>query len=164
MERVARAVAAAERSLCMASRQARVRSHAHRRNTQTNSSFLAARLERESKPTNRPKGDFGNSASSLLLTIFIDILLHMDDLIIKTDIQHIADEGKKIYEEVRLQYDPEQKGKFLAIDIDTKNVYLGDTSAEAVNQARVAHPNKVFYVVKIGFDVVETMANFLKLT
>ncbi len=88
----------------------------------------------------------------------------MDDLIIKTDIQHIADEGKKIYEEVRLQYDPEQKGKFLAIDIDTKNVYLGDTSAEAVNQARVAHPNKVFYVVKIGFDVVETMANFLKLT
>jgi len=81
-----------------------------------------------------------------------------EDLIKKTDIQKIAEEGAKIYEQIKINYDPKEKGKFLAIEIDSKNVYLGNTSAEALESARQNHPNKVFYVVKIGFDVAETMA------
>ena len=80
------------------------------------------------------------------------------DLIKKTDIQKIAEEGAKIYGEIKVNYDPKEKGKFLAIDIDSREVYLGNTSAEAVELARQNHPDKVFYVVKIGFDVAETMA------
>ncbi len=56
-------------------------------------------------------------------------------------------------------YDPKQRGKFLAIEIDSKSVYLAETSAEALELARKKHPNKIFYVVKIGFDVAETMAH-----
>lgn len=48
----------------------------------------------------------------------------------------------------------------MAIDIDSKKTYLGITSVEALELARQNHPNKVFYVVKIGFDVAETMAKF----
>lgn len=81
-----------------------------------------------------------------------------DDLIKKANIQKIAEEGTKIYEQIKVNYDHREKGKFLAIDIDTKKVYLGNTSAEALELARQNHPNKVFYVVKIGFDVAETMA------
>ncbi|MEK7562671.1 MAG: hypothetical protein AAB509_03260 [Patescibacteria group bacterium] len=81
-----------------------------------------------------------------------------EELIKKTDIQKIAEEGAKIYEEIKVNYDPKEKGKFLAIDIDSKKVYLGNTSAEALELAREHHPNKVFYVIKIGFDVAETMA------
>ena len=86
------------------------------------------------------------------------------ELIENSKIQHIAKEGKKIYEEVKLQYEPDQNGKFLAIDVDSKDVYLGDTTAGAVMEARQTHPDQVFYVVRIGFDEVATMANFLKLT
>lgn len=81
-----------------------------------------------------------------------------EDLIKQADIQKIAEEGAKIYEEIKVNYDPKEKGKFLAIDIDSKKAYLGNTSAEAVELARQNHPDKVFYVVKIGFDVAETMA------
>lgn len=81
-----------------------------------------------------------------------------EDLIKQVDIQRIAEEGAKIYEQVKAKYDPQEKGKFLAIDIESKDVYLGTTSAEALELAREQHPNKVFYVVKIGFDVAETMA------
>lgn len=81
-----------------------------------------------------------------------------EELIKKTDIQRIAEEGAKIYEQIKVNYDPKEKGKFLAIDIDSKKAYLGNTSAEALESARQNHPNKVFYVVKIGFDVAETMA------
>ena len=81
-----------------------------------------------------------------------------EELIKKADIQKIADEGAQIYAQVKVNYDPKEKGKFLAIDIDSKNVYLGNTSAEALELAKQNHPDKTFYVVKIGFDVAETMA------
>lgn len=79
-----------------------------------------------------------------------------DELIKEADIQRIATEGAKIYEGIKAQYDPKEKGKFLAIDIDTKSVYLADTSADAVAEARKNHPDKIFYVVKIGYDAAET--------
>jgi len=80
------------------------------------------------------------------------------ELLQQTDIQKIAEEGAKIYDQIKVKYDPKDKGKFLAIDIESKNYYLGNTSAEALELARQNHPNKIFYVVKIGFDVAETMA------
>jgi len=84
--------------------------------------------------------------------------MNNEELIKKVDIQKIAEEGAKIYEQTKVNYDPKERGKFLAIDIDSKKTYLGNTSAEALESARQNHPNKVFYVVKIGFDVAETMS------
>lgn len=52
-------------------------------------------------------------------------------------------------------------GEFLAIDIESKQSFLGKMSSEAVEKARKEHPNKVFYVVKIGHSVAETMAGLL---
>ncbi|MDP3697372.1 MAG: hypothetical protein Q8R55_05130 [Candidatus Taylorbacteria bacterium] len=82
-----------------------------------------------------------------------------EDLIKKADIQKIAEAGAKIYETIRPQYEPSQNGRFLAIDIDSKDTYIGTTSSEAVELARKAHPNKVFYVIKIGFSAAETLAS-----
>ena len=81
-----------------------------------------------------------------------------DDLIQQADIEHIVQEGKKIYEGIKAQYEPQHNGKFLAIDIDTKKAYMAETSAEAVQKARQDHADTVFYVVKIGYDVTESFA------
>lgn len=81
-----------------------------------------------------------------------------EDLIKQGNIRRIAEERAKTYEEIKANYDPKEKGKFLAIEIERKNVYLGHDSAKALSLARQNHPEKVFYVVKIGFDVAETMA------
>ena len=83
-----------------------------------------------------------------------------EDLIKNADMQKIGDEGQKIYEEIKLKYEPAQNGKFLAIEVESKDVYLADSTVEAVATAKKEHPDKVFYVVKIGFDYVETMANY----
>lgn len=86
-----------------------------------------------------------------------------DGLIKKADIQYIAEEGAKIYERIKAEYDPKEKGKFLAIEISSGKAYQGDSSAAALELARANHPDTVFYVVKIGFDVAETIAkSFLK--
>ncbi len=81
-----------------------------------------------------------------------------DDLIKKADINKIAEAGAEIYDTIKSQYEPTQNGKFLAIDIESKDTFIGNTSSEAVELARKAHPNKVFYVVKIGFSAAETLA------
>lgn len=78
--------------------------------------------------------------------------------IAQADIQKIAEEGAKIYQQIKSRFDPQERGKFLAIDIGSQQTYLGETSAEALERARAQHPNTIFYVVKIGFDVAETMA------
>lgn len=85
--------------------------------------------------------------------------MNNDDLIKKADIQKIAEAGAKIYETIKLQYEAAQIGKFLAIDIESKDTFIANTSSEAVEKARKAHPNKVFYVVKIGFSAAETLAS-----
>ncbi len=76
----------------------------------------------------------------------------------KPKLKKIAEKGARIYEKIKIRYDPKYKGKFLAIEVDSEKGYLGDTSAEAVELAKKEHPNKIFYVVKIGFEVAETMA------
>jgi len=82
-----------------------------------------------------------------------------EELIKKANIQKIAEEGAKIYETVKSQYEPAQNGKFLAIDIESRDTFVGNASSEAVELARKGHPDKVFYVVKIGFSAAETLAS-----
>ena len=81
-----------------------------------------------------------------------------EELIKNVNIQQLAEEGNRIYEEVKQEYEPQQNGKFLAIEVERKSVYLGDTSSEAVEKARKIHPDKVFFVVKIGFSASEVLA------
>lgn len=82
-----------------------------------------------------------------------------NNLIKKADIQKIAAAGAKIYETIKLKYEPAQNGKFLAIDIDSKDAFLAKTSSRAVELARQTHPNQIFYVVKIGYSAAETLAS-----
>jgi len=80
-----------------------------------------------------------------------------EGLIKDADIKRISEEGTKIYNQIKTKYEPRDNGKFLAIEIDSKDVYPGDKSAEAVVLAKKEHPDKIFYIVRIGFDTAEMM-------
>ncbi|MEK7510004.1 MAG: hypothetical protein AAB567_00385 [Patescibacteria group bacterium] len=81
-----------------------------------------------------------------------------EELIKNVNIQQLAEEGNRIYGEIKHQYEPQQNGKFLAIEVETRSVYQGDTSSDAVEKARKIHPDKVFFVAKIGFSATEVLA------
>lgn len=85
-----------------------------------------------------------------------------NDLLKKSNMEKIASEGTKIYEEVKSRYLPQDIGKYLAIDIDSKDVYLSDNTADAVLAAKKAHPDKVFFVVKIGYSAAEILSDMEK--
>jgi len=82
-----------------------------------------------------------------------------NDLLKQVNMEKIASEGTKIYEEVKSRYEPRDVGKYLAIDIESKEVFLADNTAEAVEAAKKVHPNKVFFVVKIGYSAAEILSN-----
>jgi hypothetical protein len=82
-----------------------------------------------------------------------------EELLKTANIQDIAEKGAKIYEQIKDQYEPQDSGKFLAIEVSSGDVYPAAISSEAVELARKAHPNTVFYVVKIGHSVAETLAS-----
>lgn len=82
----------------------------------------------------------------------------MDKPLNETSFREVADKGDALYQTVRNKYEPHDNGKFLAVDVDQEKFYLGVTSKEAVDQARAANPGKMFYIVKIGFDSMETLA------
>ena len=84
--------------------------------------------------------------------------MNTEELLKQADIQKISSEGADIYESLKMKYEPTHNGKFLAIDIDSKDVYLADDGAQAVELARQAHPNKVFYLIKIGHETAEAVA------
>ncbi len=87
--------------------------------------------------------------------------MESEQLIKNVDVERIVTEGDKIYQSLKDNYLPEKKGKYLAIEVDSKKVYQGETSLEARELAKKNHPNKVFFIVRIGFDAVETLASWL---
>ena len=74
------------------------------------------------------------------------------------NIEKIARKGSEIYEKIKSQYAMTDNGKFLAIDTDTEERFISDSSSEAVQLARAKYPNKVFYVVRIGYSAVEILS------
>ena len=82
-----------------------------------------------------------------------------EDLTKKVDIEKLADEGEKIYEKIKAKYEPQDVGKYLAIEVDSKDVYLAENTADAVLAAKKVHPDKMFFVVKIGYSANEILSN-----
>jgi len=82
------------------------------------------------------------------------------DITKPANIQQIADKGIALYEKLKSRYEANEKGKFLAIEVDSGKAYLGLTGADALETARKNHPDKIFYLVKIGFDFAESMAEY----
>ena len=88
--------------------------------------------------------------------------MEKDELIKKADLGKIVAEGDKIYESVKSQYEPQHNGKFLAIEPESKKVFFGNESVDAMVAAKKEFPDKVFYLVKIGYGYTETLAKYKK--
>ena len=81
------------------------------------------------------------------------------------DTSDLARKGELIYQqELKDLLEKTHLGKFCAIEVDSKDYFLGDTPVEASAYARKKYPDKVFYLVKIGSPAVYTMSNHFKET
>jgi hypothetical protein len=65
--------------------------------------------------------------------------------------KQVVEAGEKIYaERYKAQYEADQLGKYVAIDVETAKAYVGETAAEALDTARKDAPLGTFHLMKIG--------------
>jgi len=72
----------------------------------------------------------------------------------KETIDKIAEEGEKVYHLHRKRLEENHYGKAVAIDWEQgRIVAVADTIDGVAEEAKKKHPEKVFYIKKIGEDV-----------
>ena len=60
--------------------------------------------------------------------------------------------GKRVYEErLRNILEPEQHGRFVAIEPESGRHFLGDSGAEALIAAHNAMPEQRFFLARVGY-------------
>ncbi len=61
--------------------------------------------------------------------------------------------GEEIYNrKYRMDFERRFRGKFVAINTETEDAYVGDTAEDASAKAHAAHPRSINYLIHIGSD------------
>lgn len=70
----------------------------------------------------------------------------------------LAERAEKFYrEKLKSLLEPSQVGKFVAIEPDSGSYFVNESDVEAVLNGRAVLPDKLFYLMRIGYDVAHQM-------
>lgn len=65
--------------------------------------------------------------------------------------EEIAKKGDEIYQkELKSKLEPQENGKYIAIEVKSKRYFIGITKEEVLDQAQKVFPDKIFFVRRIG--------------
>lgn len=65
---------------------------------------------------------------------------------------HLVSKGKHIYEtRLKALLEPLHNGEYVAIEPDSGDYYLGHTMSEAYERAVAEHPDRKFYLARVGY-------------
>lgn len=74
--------------------------------------------------------------------------------------KRLAEAGQKFYEDqLRRKLETQYTGKFVAIEVDSGDYFVGNTLHEALERGKKKHPESVFYSVKVGFPAVYSFSS-----
>lgn len=68
-----------------------------------------------------------------------------------------AQKAKAIYNsKYRKSLEPTEKGKVVALEVESGEIFLGHTAMEAGMKARRKFPDKIFYFIRVGYPAVHS--------
>lgn len=70
--------------------------------------------------------------------------------IVPSDTQGVIKKGHEIYESKKSEFEPAMNGKYIAIEVNSGETFVGDTREEAVTVARTKYSRVILYVRRIG--------------
>ena len=71
-------------------------------------------------------------------------------------VHEISVKGQRILDSLPGEVVKEHFGQFIAIEVDSGDYFIGDTAIEATQKARVKHPDKIFFLGRIGYRTAYT--------
>lgn len=73
--------------------------------------------------------------------------------------QSLAEKGRDFYNRnLKHLFEPERNGEFVALDPETGTCFLGKTGREALGKAEAAHPDRQFYLQRVGYTFAHSFA------
>ena len=69
---------------------------------------------------------------------------------VKYRTKELCSKGEKIYAEIKEKLESTLNNKFVAIEIDSGDYFIGNGAIEAADKARERYPCSVFFLVRIG--------------
>ena len=82
-------------------------------------------------------------------------LSHLDDSIIMR--------GRQVYErQIKSRLEPEQIGRFIAIEPESGRYFLGETGTMALLAARGEMPEEEFYLARIGYHTADAIGGSIR--
>jgi len=74
------------------------------------------------------------------------------------DKEAFATTAKSIYNrKYRKQLEAEERGKVVAIEVESGEIFVGRTALEAGIKARENFPDKIFYFIRVGYPAVHSL-------
>lgn len=77
------------------------------------------------------------------------------------NIQQLARLGPKIYRNRFRKLEKTKKGKIIAIEIESGQGFIGNSTIEAGLRARKKFPHKLFFFKRIGYPAVHSLHGFV---
>lgn len=66
--------------------------------------------------------------------------------------------AKEIYNrKYRRQLEATERGKVVAIEVESGEIFIGRTALEAGMEAREKFPDRVFYFIRVGYPAVHSL-------
>jgi len=69
------------------------------------------------------------------------------------DKEEFTEKGKTIYKKLRPKF-KKNRGKIVAIEVDSGKYFIGEDELDAAQKARSEFPDKIFVFFRIGYPVV----------
>ncbi len=77
--------------------------------------------------------------------------------------EQIAARGEKIYaEKLKPLLEPKENGKFVAIEVESEDYFIGMSILEAIDLAKKKYPTKLFHTVRVGYPGVFKLGAYSK--
>ena len=65
-------------------------------------------------------------------------------------IRHISKVGKQLFEKLDPELREKYDGKFIAIEVDSGDYFIGETGIDASKKGKEKYPDKIFFLGRIG--------------
>ena len=69
--------------------------------------------------------------------------------------------GKKFYEEhLKPILEPQENGKFVAIEPESQEYFIGTTAIEALKKGNTSFPEKILFLARVGFPTAHKLGGY----
>lgn len=72
------------------------------------------------------------------------------------DTREISRKGQRLLDSLQSHFSEQDHGKFVAIDVESGEHFVGETAIEATERAQAEHPGKLFFLGRIGYRTAFT--------